>query len=73
MRPTLLTGVPRAFEKLHDRIMEKGQAEPGLKGWIFSWAVGAGAAAGGGAAGSGVAVWAAVGGCFLGAGGGVCG
>ena len=46
VRPTLLTGVPRVFEKLHDRIMEKGQAEPGLKGSIFSWAVGAGAARG---------------------------
>ncbi len=42
VRPTLLTGVPRVFEKLHGRIMDKGQAEPGLKGTIFSWAVGAG-------------------------------
>ena len=42
VRPTLLTGVPRVFEKLHGRIMEKGQAEPGLKGTIFSWAIGAG-------------------------------
>ncbi len=32
VRPTLLTGVPRVFEKLHGRIMDKGQAEPGLKG-----------------------------------------
>ncbi len=42
VRPTLLTGVPRVFEKLHGRIMDKGQAEPGLKGTIFSWAIGAG-------------------------------
>ena len=46
VRPTLLTGVPRAFEKLHGRIMEKGQAEPGLKGSIFSWAVRAGTSRG---------------------------
>jgi long-chain acyl-CoA synthetase len=42
VRPTLLTGVPRVFEKLHGRIMDKGQAEPGLKSTIFNWAVGAG-------------------------------
>jgi long-chain acyl-CoA synthetase len=47
VRPTLFTGVPRMFEKLHGRIMEKGQAEAGLKSSIFSWAVGAGAAKGG--------------------------
>jgi long-chain acyl-CoA synthetase len=46
VRPTLLTGVPRVFEKLHTRIMEKGLAEPGVKGTIFRWAVGAGAARG---------------------------
>jgi long-chain acyl-CoA synthetase len=47
VRPTLFTGVPRLFEKLHGRIMEKGQAEAGLKGSIFGWAVGAGTARGG--------------------------
>jgi long-chain acyl-CoA synthetase len=46
VRPTLLTGVPRVFEKLHDRIKEKGQAEPGLKGSIFKWAIGAGTSRG---------------------------
>jgi len=46
VRPTLLTGVPRVYEKLHGRIMEKGEAEPGLKGSIFSWAVRAGTARG---------------------------
>jgi long-chain acyl-CoA synthetase len=34
------------FQKLHDRIMEKGKAEQGLKASIFSWAVSAGAARG---------------------------
>jgi long-chain acyl-CoA synthetase len=46
VQPTLLTGVPRVYEKLHTRILEKGRAEPGLKGTIFSWAVGAGQAKG---------------------------
>jgi long-chain acyl-CoA synthetase len=46
VRPTLLTGVPRVFEKLHARIMEKGLAEPGLKGAIFRWAIRAGEARG---------------------------
>ena len=42
VRPTVLTGVPRVYEKLHDRILEKGQAAPGLKGALFRWAIGAG-------------------------------
>jgi long-chain acyl-CoA synthetase len=46
VRPTVLTGVPRVYEKLHGRIMDKGQAEDGLKKSIFRWAVGAGAARG---------------------------
>ena len=39
VRPTILTGVPRAYEKLHTRILEKGQAAPGIKGSLFRWAV----------------------------------
>ena len=46
VRPTILTGVPRVFEKLHARIMEKGQATPGLKASLFRWAVGVGIASG---------------------------
>jgi long-chain acyl-CoA synthetase len=46
VRPTLMTGVPRVFEKLHSRIMEKGLAEPGLKRKIFRWAIRAGEARG---------------------------
>jgi long-chain acyl-CoA synthetase len=46
VRPTLMTGVPRVFEKLHSRIMEKGLSEPGFKNAIFRWAVGAGEARG---------------------------
>ena len=46
VRPTLFTGVPRLYEKLHGRIIEKGQAEQGFKSTVFGWAVGAGAARG---------------------------
>jgi long-chain acyl-CoA synthetase len=46
VHPTLLTGVPRVYEKLYGRIMEKGLSEPGFKNAIFRWAVGAGEARG---------------------------
>jgi long-chain acyl-CoA synthetase len=46
VRPTVLTAVPRVFEKLHARILEKGQAAPGLKGSLFRWAVGVAMASG---------------------------
>jgi long-chain acyl-CoA synthetase len=46
VKPTLLTGVPRVFEKLHARMMEKGHATPGVKGSIFRWAVKSGLARG---------------------------
>lgn len=44
VRPTVLTGVPRVFEKLSARIIETGQAAPGVKATIFDWAVRAGVA-----------------------------
>jgi long-chain acyl-CoA synthetase len=40
VRPTVLTGVPRVFEKLQERILAKGRAETGPKRWIFNWAMG---------------------------------
>jgi long-chain acyl-CoA synthetase len=39
VKPTVITGVPRVYEKLYTRITEKGLAETGLKKRIFQWAV----------------------------------
>ena len=42
VRPTVLTGVPRVYEKLHSRILDKGQSGSAVKTALFRWAVGAG-------------------------------
>ncbi len=39
VRPTIMTGVPRVFEKLHARILATGREAKGLKRAIFNWAV----------------------------------
>ncbi len=39
VRPTVMTGVPRVFEKLQSRILEKGGLLTGLKGRLFQWAM----------------------------------
>jgi long-chain acyl-CoA synthetase len=44
VRPTVLTGVPRVYEKMHARVLEKGNAAPGFKASLFRWAVGVGLA-----------------------------
>jgi long-chain acyl-CoA synthetase len=44
VRPTILTGVPRVYEKLQARILEKGRAGSALKARLFGWAVGVGQA-----------------------------
>jgi long-chain acyl-CoA synthetase len=44
VRPTVLTGVPRVYEKLNARIMEAGRAAPGVKAKIFSWSIASGIA-----------------------------
>jgi long-chain acyl-CoA synthetase len=44
VRPTVLTGVPRVYEKLHARIVEVGQSTGGVKAAVFRWAVDAGLA-----------------------------
>ena len=39
VRPTVLTGVPRVYEKLQARIMEKGSTGSGAKVALFHWAI----------------------------------
>jgi long-chain acyl-CoA synthetase len=39
VQPTVMTGVPRVFEKLHARVLTKGREAGGLKCVIFDWAV----------------------------------
>lgn len=46
VRPTVLTGVPRVYEKMQARILEKGSASPPAKAALFRWAMRVGAARG---------------------------
>lgn len=39
VKPTVITAVPRVYEKLYARIIEKGLAGSGVKKAIFQWAV----------------------------------
>jgi long-chain acyl-CoA synthetase len=39
VRPTLLTGVPRVFEKLHARVLERGRGLPWPRRRLFDWGV----------------------------------
>lgn len=39
VRPTVITGVPRVYEKLYSRVLEKGAAATGLRKKLFDWAV----------------------------------
>ncbi len=39
VRPTLMTAVPRLFEKVYHRIVKKGMAAEGVKRRIFQWAL----------------------------------
>jgi len=41
-RPTVMISVPRLFEKIHARIIEKAEKGPRLKLKIFHWALGVG-------------------------------
>ena len=40
VRPTMVTGVPRVYEKMQARILEKGQAAAGARGMLFKWGLG---------------------------------
>jgi len=42
VRPTLMTGVPRVFEKMHAAVLEKVRAARGDRQALFRWAVGIG-------------------------------
>jgi long-chain acyl-CoA synthetase len=42
VHPTILTGVPRFFEKVYARVMENAGAQPPLRRAIFHWGVGIG-------------------------------
>ena len=44
VRPTVMTGVPRVFEKLHDRVHETVAQAPAIRQRLFRWAVGVGSA-----------------------------
>jgi long-chain acyl-CoA synthetase len=44
VRPTVLTGVPRVYEKLHARITDAAAASGGAKATMFRWALSAGLA-----------------------------
>src|SRR5262245_35730023 len=44
VRPTLLTGVPRVYEKLEARIMDKALAAGGFRAALFKWGLKAGMA-----------------------------
>jgi long-chain acyl-CoA synthetase len=39
VRPTVFTGVPRVYEKMHGRILEKGRSASPAKAVLFRWAM----------------------------------
>jgi len=42
VRPTIMTAVPRLFERVYHRILKKGTAEGGYKEKLFRWSLGVG-------------------------------
>src|SRR5687768_6627095 len=46
VKPTVITGVPRVYEKMHGRISEKGQSGSSAKAALFRWAMGVAASRG---------------------------
>ncbi len=45
VRPTVITGVPRFYEKVHDRVMENAVSQPAIRRAIFFWCMNTGRAA----------------------------
>jgi long-chain acyl-CoA synthetase len=39
VRPTVMTGVPRVFEKLYERVLARGRERTGLARAVFEWSV----------------------------------
>jgi long-chain acyl-CoA synthetase len=39
VRPTVMSGVPRVFEKLYARVLDRGRSASGLRKLLFNWAV----------------------------------
>ena len=44
VRPTVMTGVPRVYEKLHARVLEAVAQGSAVRQWLFRWAMGVGRA-----------------------------
>ncbi|HWS55946.1 MAG TPA: long-chain fatty acid--CoA ligase [Pyrinomonadaceae bacterium] len=42
VRPTIMTAVPRLFEKVYHKIVKRGTQEAGWKARLFTWALGVG-------------------------------
>lgn len=40
IHPTIISGVPRVYEKLYARVMEQGHQTTGFKRKVFDWAIG---------------------------------
>jgi len=40
VHPTIISGVPRVFEKLYARVMEQGHQATGFRRKVFDWAIG---------------------------------
>jgi long-chain acyl-CoA synthetase len=60
VRPTVMTGVPRVFEKLHARVLERGRTLPPPRRAIFGWGLGVADRLGRLTNGSGPGPWLAV-------------
>ena len=44
VRPTVMTGVPRFYEKVYARVLENVRAGPKVRQWLFQWGLGQGLA-----------------------------